>query len=170
MIIAARRAEDSASVLPHDVERHTTELQHAMGNVLSKNASAVCEIMFTRSDAQIRAIVQSYQQRFREPLVKAIKSKFSGHMEDALVLLIERAVNRAEAEATRLEQSMAGIGTKDELLVQRVIRCHWDQGFMRAVSDAYKRKYGKDLIRRIEGETRGDYVSPSSQPHHLENY
>ena len=78
-------------------------------------------------------------------------------MKDVLMLLVARANNRAEAEAVRLEESMAGMGTKDELLVQRVVRCHWDQNFMRAVSDAYKRKYGKSLVRRIEGETRGDY-------------
>jgi annexin A7/11 len=159
MVVAARRAEDSAPVVPQAVEHDVTELQRGMGNMISKNASSVCDLLFTRNDAQIRAIVQSYQQRFHEPLTKAIKSKFSGHMEDALLLLIERAVNRAEAEAGRLEDSMAGLGTKDDLLVQRVVRCHWDQGFMRAVNDAYKRKYGKTLVKRIEGETRGDYVS-----------
>ena len=159
MIIAARRAEDSAPVQPHDIERDTTELQRGMGNMISKNASSVCDLLFTRNDAQIRAIAQTYQQRFHEPLIKAIKSKFSGHMEDALVLLIERATNRPEAEARRLEESMAGLGTKDELLVQRVVRCHWDQGFMRAVSEAYTNLYRKTLVRRIEGETRGDYVS-----------
>lgn len=162
MIIAARRTEDSAPVLPHDVERDTNELQRGMGNMLSKNTSAVCNLMFTRNDAQIRAIAQSYQQRFQQPLVKAIKSKFSGHMENALILLIDRAVNRAEAEATRLEESMAGIGTKDELLVQRVVRCHWDQNFMHAVSNAYERKYRKTLVKRIQGETSRDYVSPSA--------
>lgn len=159
MIIAARRTEDSTPAQPQALEHDVTELQRGMGNMISKNASSVCDLLFTRNDAQIRTIAQIYQQRFHEPLIKAIKSKFSGHMEDALVLLIERAVNRAEAEATRLEESMAGLGTKDELLVQRVVRCHWDQGFMRAVSDAYQRKYGKSLVKRIEGETRGDYVS-----------
>lgn len=162
IIIGARRAEESAPVLPHDIERDTTELQRGMGNMISKNATSVCDLLFTRNDAQIRAIAQSYQQRFHEPLLKAIKAKFSGHMEDALVLLIERATNRADAEAVRLEDSMAGLGTKDELLVQRVVRCHWDQGFMRAVSGAYQRKYGKTLVRRIEGETRGDYVSENA--------
>ena len=159
MIIAARRAEDSAPVQPQAIEHDVTELQRGMGNMISKNSSSVCDLLFTRNDGQIRAIAQTYQQRFREPLVKVIKSKFSGHMEDALVLLVERAVNRAEAEAVRLEDSMAGLGTKDDLLVQRVVRCHWDQGFMRAVSDAYQRKYRKSLVKRIEGETRGDYVS-----------
>lgn len=157
VIISARRAEDSAPVIPQNIDSDATQLHRNIGNMITKNAAAVCELLFTRNDAQIRAIIQAYQQRFHENLIKNIKSKFSGHMEDALILLLERAINRADAEAERLEDSMAGLGTKDLLLVQRVVRCHWDPNFMHAVSDAYKRKYGKTLVRRIEGETRGDY-------------
>jgi annexin A7/11 len=157
MIVSARRAEDSAPVIPQQIEADITQLNHALGNIISKNASQVCELLFSRNDAQIRAIVQGYRNRFHNSLDNVILSKFSGHMEDALRLLLARATNRPEAEAVRLEESMAGLGTKDELLVQRVVRCHWDQGFMRQVAEAYKHKYGKSLVRRIEGETRGDY-------------
>lgn len=157
MIIAARRAEDSHPVNPQEIEQAVTELQAGMGGFAGKNAPQVCQILTSKNDAQIKAIAQSYQQRFQKSLDSVIKSAFSGHMEDALRLLIARATNRAEAEATRLEEAMAGMGTKDNLLVMRVIRCHWNQQFMTAVSNEYKRVYKKDLIKRIEGETRGDY-------------
>lgn len=157
MIISARRSEDSAPVVPQQIEADVTELNRAVGNIISKNSAQVCDILITRNDAQLRAIAQAYQQRFHVPLPKLIVDKFSGHMEDALTLLLARAINRPEAEAVRLEDAMAGLGTKDDLLVQRVVRCHWDQGFMKQVSEAYKRKYGKTLVKRIEGETRGDY-------------
>jgi len=157
MIIAARRAEDSHPVNPQEIEQAVTELQAGMGGFAGKNAPQVCQILTSKNDAQIKAIAQSYQQRFQKSLDSVIKSAFSGHMEDALRLLISRATNRAEAEATRLEDAMAGMGTKDNLLVMRVIRCHWNQQFMTAVSNEYKRVYKKDLIKRIEGETRGDY-------------
>jgi annexin A7/11 len=157
MIISARRTEDSAPVIPQQIEADVTELNRAIGTIVSKNSAQVCDILISRNDAQLRAIAQAYQQRFRTPLPKVIVDKFSGHMEDALSLLLARAINRPEAEAVRLEDAMAGLGTKDDLLVQRVVRCHWDQAFMRQVSDAYKRKYGKTLVKRIEGETRGDY-------------
>ena len=157
MIISARRSEDSAPVIPQQIDADVTELNKAIGNIISKNSAQVCDILITRNDNQLRAIAQGYQQRFHTPLAKVIVDKFSGHMEDALTLLLARAINRPEAEATRLEEAMAGMGTKDDLLVQRVVRCHWDQNFMRQVSEAYKRKYGKTLVKRIEGETRGDY-------------
>jgi len=157
MIIAARRAEDSHPVNPQEIEQAVTELQAGMGGFAGKNAPQVCQILTSKNDAQIKAIAQSYQQRFQKSLDSVIKSAFSGHMEDALRLLIARATNRAEAEAMRLEEAMAGMGTKDNLLVMRVIRCHWNQQFMTAVSNEYKRVYKKDLIKRIEGETKGDY-------------
>lgn len=157
IITAARRQEDSAPVNPQAIDQDVSTLQTAIGNIVSKNSAQVCELLLTRNDAQLRAICQTYKSRFRASLESVIKSKFSGHMEDALVLLLARANDRAAAEAFRLEQSMAGIGTKDDYLVQRVVRCHWDQNFMRAVRDAYKRTFQKDLVKRIEGETRGDY-------------
>lgn len=157
MIINGRRAEDSHPVIPQEVEAAVTELQNALGGFVGKNTAQVCQLLTSKNDAQLRAIAQSYEQRFHKPLDSIIKSSFSGHMEDALRLLLHRARNRAEAEAVRLEDSMAGLGTKDELLVQRVVRCHWDRSFMNAVNNEFKKVVNKDLVKRIEGETRGDY-------------
>jgi annexin A7/11 len=157
MIVAARRAEDSHPVNPQEIEQAVTDLQAGIGGFASKNIPQVCAILTSRNDAQLRALSNAYQQRFQKSLDSVLKSAFSGHMEDALRLLVQRAVNRPEAEAVRLEEAMAGMGTKDELLVQRVVRCHWDRNFMNNVSNAYKHLYNKDLVKRIEGETRGDY-------------
>jgi annexin A7/11 len=157
MIISARRAEDSHPVNQQEIEQAVTELQTGMGGFVGKNTAQVCQVLTSKNDAQLKAIAQVYQQRYHKSLDSQIKSAFSGHMEDALRLLVARATNRAEAEAVRLEESMAGMGTKDQLLVQRVVRCHWDQQFMNAVSAEFKRVIKKDLVKRIEGETRGDY-------------
>ncbi|EUC27310.1 hypothetical protein COCCADRAFT_112037 [Bipolaris zeicola 26-R-13] len=157
MIISANRAEDSHPVVPQEIEQAVTQLQASLGGFASKNTAQVCQILTSKNDAQLRAIAQSYQQRFQKSFDGVLKSSFSGHMQDVLRLLVRRAINRPEAEAVRLEESMAGLGTRDELLVQRVVRCHWDRNFMNAVSAAYKQVYKKDLVKRIEGETRGDY-------------
>lgn len=157
MIVSARRNEDSHPVIPQEIEQAVTELQTSLGGFVGKNTPQVCQLLTSKNDAQLRAIAQSYEQRFHKSLDSVIKSGFSGHMEDALRLLVHRARNRAEAEAVRLEESMAGLGTKDELLVQRVVRCHWDRNFMSAVSAEFQKVYKRDLVKRIEGETRGDY-------------
>lgn len=157
MIVAARRNEDSYPVNPQEIEQWVTELQAAIGGFVGKNATQVCQILTSKNDAQLKAIAETYHRRFQRDLDSQLKSAFSGHMEDALRLMISRAVNRPAAEAVRLEDSMAGLGTKDKLLVQRVVRCHWNQGFMAAVSAEFQRIYKRDLVKRIEGETSGDY-------------
>lgn len=52
---------------------------------------------------------------------------------------------------------MAGLGTKDHLLVSRVVRSHWDRDNMANVRGAYERRYHKNLASRIKAETSGDY-------------
>ena len=78
-------------------------------------------------------------------------------MEGALVLLIKRATDPAMADAEQLEDAMAGIGTKDYLLVQRIVRMHWNRQHMDQVKRAYQHRYKKDLVARVKGEIRGDY-------------
>jgi len=157
MIVSARRAEDSHPVNPQEIEQAVTELQSGLGGFVGKNTAMICQILTSKNDAQLREMARVYEQRYRKSLDTQLKSAFSGHMEDALRLFLSRGVNRAAAEAVRLEESMTGMGTKDILLVQRVVRCHWDRGFMNAVSGEYQRLYRKNLVSRIEGETRGDY-------------
>merc|ERR1712230_303690 len=53
--------------------------------------------------------------------------------------------------------AMAGLGTKDKLLVNRVVRIHWDRAHKDQVKRAYQHRYKRDLIARVQGETSGDY-------------
>lgn len=157
MIIAAHRTEDSAPVIPQQVDTDAHTLQTSLGNMASKDPISFCSTFLNRSDAQLRAISQAYQHKFARSLESAISSTFSGHMKDALLLHLKRAVDKPLAEAELLEDAMAGLGTKDNLLVDRVVRNHWNRQHMNNVKIAYRNKYKRDLSQRIKGETRGDY-------------
>ncbi|KAK8234461.1 hypothetical protein HDK77DRAFT_463627 [Phyllosticta capitalensis] len=160
MLTGGRRQEDSAPVIPQQIEQATTDLQGAFGSGvvgLNKNGIRACEVLTSQNDAQLRAIDQTFQQRYRKSLLKEIDSRFSGHMKDALHLLVARALDRPKSDAEMLEDAMAGAGTHDRHLIDRVVRAHWNRSYMAAVKQAYQARYNKDLIRRIQGETRGDY-------------
>ncbi|KAF2454003.1 hypothetical protein BDY21DRAFT_353799 [Lineolata rhizophorae] len=157
-VLAAQRAEDSAPLIPQQIEQDVTDLQRATEGVkLGSDAATVCQILATRSDGQLRAISQTYMQRYHKPLERVIKSEMHGHMEDALLTMLGRAVDRVKFEADALEDSMKGMGTKDELLVNRVVRCHWNRDFMGQVKRAYAQFHRRDLVSRVKGETSGDY-------------
>lgn len=78
-------------------------------------------------------------------------------MKEALLFQLREGVDKYMHAATLLEDSMAGMGTKDQLLVARVVRFHWDRNYLANVKAAYQQRYGKPLGKRIAGETSGDY-------------
>ncbi|KIW95896.1 uncharacterized protein Z519_02961 [Cladophialophora bantiana CBS 173.52] len=156
LVMSATRNEESAPVIPTETERDCTELHRAMDARVGTDQLTVCTILSRRSDGQIRAIAHHWHQMYRSSLEKVIESEFSGHMKDALLLMVRRACDRAMSDATQLEDAMAGPGTKDILLVQRVVRVHWDRLHLDQVRRAYAHRYKKDLIQRVKGEIHFD--------------
>ena len=157
MLLAGTRQEESAPVNPPAVEADVTELHRATEAKAGTEQLTVCSILSSRSDAHIRAIAHTYENRYHKSLEKVILSEFSGHMEKTLVDMVRCGKDRAMRDAERLEECMKGPGTKDELLVARVVQLHWDRNHMNQVRGAYRHRYGKELAQRIKGETSGDY-------------
>ena len=157
MVMAANRADESAPIIPQELDRDCSELHRATEGTVGTDQITVCNILASRSDGQIRATAQHYQQKYHIALVDVIKKKFSNHMEDALLLMTNRALDRAMTDAVQLEETMKGVGTKDELLVNRVVRVHWNRAHLDQVKKAYLHRYKRDLIARVKGETRSDF-------------
>jgi annexin A7/11 len=155
IVLRAERAPNSAPAIPHQIDRDVAEMHRALTSMGEQ--LAVCNILALRSDGQIRAMSQAYEQRHRKPLRDVLNSKFDGHMQSALLLMFDRACDPIMSDAVQLEAAMAGMGTKDRLLVNRVVTTHWNRAHKDQVKRAYQHRYKKDLIKRIEGETSGDY-------------
>ena len=120
-------------------------------------SDTVVRILAGASNAMIRAIDEQCQRRYMGSLDSILKREFSGHMEKTLRLMVARAVNPVEADARALEDSMKGLGTKDTLLITRLVRCAWDRNYLAAVRTRYRGIFGRELEQRIRGETSGDY-------------
>ena len=164
MITSATRNEESAPVTPQELEHDCSILHGAMGGRVGTDQIAVCSILAKRSDGQLRAINHHWQQKYHTALEKTIESEFSGHMRDALLLIVRRAADRAMSDAVQLEDAMAGAGTKDVLLVQRVVRVHWNRAHMDQVKRAYNHRFKKDLIQRVKGEIHFDVSEEICSP------
>lgn len=157
MILAGTRMEDASPVIPHQVDADVTELHRATEARTGTEELTVCAILSNRSDGHIRAVAQAYQHKYRIDLDKVLQQEFSGHMEDVLIQMVRKASDRAMRDAVGLEECMKGPGTKDEMLVCRLVAAHWDRSHMHQVRGAYRQRYGKELIGRIKGETSGNY-------------
>jgi len=157
IVLGATRAEDSVPVVKAEIDRDVNDIYNATEAKLGTDEMKVCSILSARNDNQIRAIAYEYQQKYARPLEDVIRKEFSGHMEDALLFQLRQGLDKYMHQASLLEDAMAGAGTKDYLLVSRVVRNHWDRSHMANVRGAYEKRYRKNLASRIKGETSGDY-------------
>ncbi|EFW17566.1 hypothetical protein D8B26_000267 [Coccidioides posadasii str. Silveira] len=156
-VMAAERAEEATPIDPNLIDQDVKSLHGALRGNLGVPKSVVFQMLARRSDAQLRAISDAYKAQNGTDLEADISELFDGHMKDALVQILRGARNPARKDAQLLEESMAGFGTKDELLIYMAVRVHWNRDHMEKVKDAYRNKYGKELRSRVAGETKGDY-------------
>lgn len=139
------------------VTRDVQAIYSATSGQMGTDEMTVCNIFVHASTAHLRAITADFSILYRKELRKVIASEFSYHMKDALLYILDGANNIVERDARLLEESMKGMGTKDNLLISRLVRIHWDKRHLSNVKTEYKRVYGKELVNRIKGETSGDY-------------
>ncbi|PWY98369.1 Annexin [Testicularia cyperi] len=160
MAMQGVRMEDNVPVDHQAVERDVAELAKSARGA-GTDEIAICGILIQRSSPHLAAVAQSYQRHHRKSLSSMIDSEFSGHMRDALRYIVDGAENDGTGiarDARLLEDSMKGMGTKDERLVYRVARNHWNRPRFEAVKSAYAQiHHKKGLKNRVEGETSGDY-------------
>lgn len=157
MIMSARRDEESAPVIPQQVDNWVQEIYRSTEGRAGTDQLTTCSVLTSRSDGQLRAISQAYKQKYHRTLEEVIKKEFSGHMQDALLFIVRHAADPAKHDADLLEDSMKGMGTKDQALVRRVVMIHWDKQRLQQCKAAYKHFYKRDLAQRIQSETSGDY-------------
>lgn len=157
MVLEANRPPEAAPVVHQDVERDVQEIYRCTEGKMGTDQLPVCQVLTHRSKGQIRAIAQTYKQKYHRSLDDVIKKEFSGHMEQALVYIVRGCEDPAKHDAELLEEAMAGAGTKDVALVRRIVAMHWDRNRVQQCKAAYRHFYKRELASRIKGETSGDY-------------
>lgn len=74
MVLDGKRAEDSAPVIPQQVDDDVMQIYKATEGKMGTDEILVCSIFTKRNDNQIRAIAHTYKQKFNKDLEKVIKS------------------------------------------------------------------------------------------------
>ncbi|OAA65532.1 annexin [Niveomyces insectorum RCEF 264] len=157
LVLQGTRDEDAAPVVKSAVDQDVQALYTATEGRMGTDEIRVCSILTTRNDNHLRAVAYAYQQQYARTLEDVIRREFSGHMESALLYQLRHATDKYMHQASLLEDAMVGAGTRDQLLIARVVRMHWDRSNMANVRGAYETRYRKNLAQRIRGETSGDY-------------
>ncbi|KIJ49217.1 hypothetical protein M422DRAFT_45131 [Sphaerobolus stellatus SS14] len=158
MALAGNREPDGY-VDPARVNDDVQKLYRAGVGKVGTDEITISNILVTRSSTHLRAVVQTYKREHGQ-LSHHIQKEFSGHMEDALLYIAlgyENDGTGVHRDVELIENSMKGFGTKDERLIMRIIRAHWNRPRFQAIKQAYQQTHGKSLERRVKSETSGDY-------------
>ncbi|RSH93498.1 hypothetical protein EHS25_007854 [Saitozyma podzolica] len=159
--MALSGARDENPYVNHQQVQQDVETLHRAGpGKIGTDEIAICGILVSRSDQHLQAIAQAFPQRHRVNLSQMIHSEFSGHMRDALHFIARGAEMDGQGvtrDAELLEAAMAGMGTKDERLIYRLVRAHWNRPRFGAIKNQFQASYRTTLRRRVEGETSGKY-------------
>lgn len=153
-ILAANR---DGGMTHWDVNADVDAFYNAGEKKLGTDESTFIRLLVNRPEAHLRAIFKAYQQKHNgRTFEQVIKKEFSGDLEKALLAIVRSVESRPDYIAKEFENSMAGLGTNDDKLIRLTAR-NRDPRTMAAVKEAYQKKYGKSLYKRVEGEASGDY-------------
>jgi len=117
------------------------------------NKDAFINILTHRTDKQLNKIFYEYEKKYNKSFLAAIRSNFSGNLQNALANIAKSAMNRVQLIAELFENAVYGIDTKHSKLIRLVIR-HRSPQVMKLIKEAYQNLYGISLIERIEQEAR----------------
>ncbi|KAK7036152.1 Annexin A4 [Favolaschia claudopus] len=154
--------DDPQQLLEDDVSK----LHKSGAGRVGTNESTFYGILTGRTYDHLVQVCRRYQAKHGKTLSHDLKNEFSGHTLDVLLRLVAGIEGhprhpelspRDARDAVLLEETMAGFGTKDGLLVMRLLRAHWSRRRMEMIGGAYLKIYGKTLTRRVEGETSGAF-------------
>jgi len=128
------------------------EVLHKAMKGMGTDEAAIIAIVAHRSNAQRQELKKMFAQMFGKDLVKELKSELGGHFEDAIVALFKPTV---EFDAWCLHDAISGAGTTESTLIE--IMCSRSNDEIKAIKEAYKKLYKKDLAEELQSETSGNF-------------
>ncbi|KAL1957398.1 hypothetical protein VTO42DRAFT_6078 [Malbranchea cinnamomea] len=158
MILTHARPEDNpyAAIDQKAVDRDVEDLYEALVKRSDTDLLTVSQILTSRSDSHLRAVVAAYDKDNEPKLLDRIAKSTSGHLEDALLAILRGAVDPIERDAISIYKCFIP-SLKESLLTERIVRLHWDQQRLEQVKAAFAKKYKRDLKSMIKANVSGDY-------------
>lgn len=138
------------------------ELHKAMSGI-GTSEGALVEILCTKSNAEIKEIVKTYEDLYNRPLAEHMCSETSGHFRRLLTMIVtgvrdesgtvDTALAREQAEKL-YAAGEAKLGT-DEEVFNRVL-AHGSFEHLKIVFEEYKRLSGQSIEQAIKHEMSGE--------------
>ena len=109
----------------------------------------------TLSPNELACVSQNYHKLTGHTILDAIDKEMHGDSKKAYRTIVYATLSQSEYFATRVNEAIKGLGTKDRLLMRVLITR--DEIDMPTIKQYYKQLYGKDMVEAIKNDISGDY-------------
>jgi annexin A6 len=133
---------------------HARLLKEAMDGV-GHDEDALIRIIVEHAETDLLDIADAYRKEYGTELYERIRRETRFNYRRTLLALFGEAHHNPDIDAKRLRKAMKGLGTNEGSL-NRIIGCRRFEE-KRAIVDAYKTNYNRDLLKDLNSETSGDY-------------
>lgn len=107
------------------------------------------------SPMELMTIAREYHRKFGQSIIKLIEDKFSGDIQKLIKTILYANISPSEYFATRINDALKGIGTKEKILNRVIItRNEID---IKLIKEYYRLLYQQDMINDIRNDTSGNY-------------
>ena len=109
----------------------------------------------TLSPHELACVAQHYHKLTGHTILQAIDKEMHGDSKKAYRTIVYATLSPSEYFATRVNEAIKGVGTKDRLLMRVLITR--DEIDMPTIKQYYKQLYGKDMVTAVKNDISGDY-------------
>ncbi|KAI1717325.1 annexin domain-containing protein [Ditylenchus destructor] len=137
---------------PNFNANHSAEMLRKAMKGFGCDKNKVVQALCVCNNWQRQEVIKQFKVMYGKDLISELKSELSGDFEDLIMALMETP---ARYDAQQLRKAMAGIGTKESVLIE--IMTTRTNAQVQELKYTYKQLYGKDLEHDLVGETSGHF-------------
>ena len=138
-----------------EISKFAQEIYDAGEAKIGHDSSIFNKYLTTLSPIELVCLNQEYNFIAKHTILDAIDKEFVGNSKKAFRALVYATLLPSEYFATRVNEAVKGIGTKDHLLMRVLISR--DEIDMPKIKECYKKLYGKSMLEAIKDDISGNY-------------
>jgi len=131
------------------------EIYQAGEKKMGTDESVFNKYFCSLSPHELAAVSREYHKLTGHTILQAIDKEFHGDSKKTLRTIVYATLSPSEYFATRINDAVKGLGTKDHLLIRVLVsRSEID---LPQIKQYYKQLYGKDLVADVKADISGEY-------------
>ena len=131
------------------------EIYQAGEKKMGTDESVFNKYFCSLSPHELAAVSREYHKLTGHAILQAIDKEFHGDSKKTLRTIVYATLSPSEYFATRINDAVKGLGTKDHLLIRVLVsRSEID---LPQIKQYYKQLYGKDLVADVKADISGEY-------------